>query len=171
MAGGGGRAAGRVDAAAVSGVGDVLGCGGANPDPLWRIRVQLTGLERELMACWPVRRLAHVAHAGVAAALSTQTCSRLEHSLGLLALVAHFTPEDRVTRANLERQGGSKGWSDDQWGRRPGRLNARRPPRTMWVDVDRRVPRQGQPSQPPGPVAARPGRPGGRQGTPRADGR
>lgn len=81
------------------GVVDVLGLTGRYRDPLWRVEVHLTELERDLLRCWWVRRLAFIAHAGAAAALSTQTYSRLEHSLGLLALVAHYDPADRVTRA------------------------------------------------------------------------
>lgn len=84
----------------VSGVADVLGIGGVYRDPLWRVTVELTALERALLRCWWVRRLAFVAHAGAAAAVTTvQTYSRLEHSLGLLALVSHFDPADVTTRA------------------------------------------------------------------------
>lgn len=72
---------------------------GCYRDPLWRVAVDLTALERELLRCWWVRRLAFIAHAGAAAVASTQTYSRLEHSLGLLALVVHFDPDDHVTRA------------------------------------------------------------------------
>ncbi|WP_344131778.1 HD domain-containing protein [Saccharopolyspora halophila] len=79
-------------------VADVLGRDGAYRDPVWQLTVQLTPVERELMTCWWVRRLHFVAHAGAAAIGTTQTYSRLEHSLGLLALTAHFTPDDRTAR-------------------------------------------------------------------------
>ena len=46
-----------------------------------------------------MRRLGFVAHAGAAALCTAQTYSRLEHSLGLLALVAHLAPGDRLARA------------------------------------------------------------------------
>jgi hypothetical protein len=82
-----------------SGVTDVLGVGGVYRDPLWRVTVQLTALERELLRCWWVRRLAFVAHAGAAVITTVQTYSRLEHSLGVLALVSHFAPDDVCTRA------------------------------------------------------------------------
>lgn len=47
-----------------SDVADVLGIGGAYRDPLWRVTVELTVLERELLRYWWVRRLAFVTHAG-----------------------------------------------------------------------------------------------------------
>ncbi len=46
-----------------------------------------------------MRRLPFVSHAGAASITTTQTYSRLEHSLGVLALVAHFAPEDHEARA------------------------------------------------------------------------
>jgi len=82
-----------------SDVADVLGIGGIYRDPLWRVTVELTPLEQELLRSWWVRRLAFVAHAGAAAMTTVQTYSRLEHSLGVLALVAHFDPGDACTRA------------------------------------------------------------------------
>lgn len=82
-----------------SNAADVLGIGGIYRDPLWRVTVELTALERELLRCWWVRRLAFVAHAGAAAITTVQTYSRLEHSLGVLALVVHFDPGDTCTRA------------------------------------------------------------------------
>jgi predicted HD phosphohydrolase len=68
-------------------------------DPLWRITVRLSALEQALLRCWPVRRLAFVAFAGAAATVATQNFSRLEHSLGVLALAVHYAPEDPVARA------------------------------------------------------------------------
>ena len=68
-------------------------------DPMWRVPFELTALECALLASWPVRRLAFVAHAGASSVVTNQTYSRLEHSLGLLALVCHFAPRDRVARA------------------------------------------------------------------------
>ncbi|MFJ3383149.1 MULTISPECIES: HD domain-containing protein [unclassified Curtobacterium] len=77
---------------------DTLGIDGVWFDPLWRIEVRLTPLERRLLGTWPVRRLAFVAHAGAASITTTQTYTRLEHSLGVLALVAHFAPADDLAR-------------------------------------------------------------------------
>ena len=78
---------------------DTLGIGGRYVDPLWRVVVGLRPLEQDLLRSWWVRRLAFVAHAGAAAMTTTQSYSRLEHSLGLLALVAHFRPDDDLARA------------------------------------------------------------------------
>ncbi|MFG3258724.1 HD domain-containing protein [Streptomyces sp. NPDC048172] len=80
-------------------VADVLGAGGVFRDPLWRVTVELSELERELLGAWWVRRLGFVAHAGAASIAATQSYTRLEHSLGLLALTAHFAPGDAVARA------------------------------------------------------------------------
>lgn len=68
-------------------------------EPLWRVEVHLSDLERELLTTWWVRRLGFVSHAGAASVTTVQSYTRLEHSLGLLALVAHFVPEDREARA------------------------------------------------------------------------
>lgn len=78
---------------------DTLGSEGVWFDPVWRVRVHLTSLEHELLATWWVRRLAFVSHAGAASITTTQTYTRLEHSLGTLALVAHFAPDDHAARA------------------------------------------------------------------------
>lgn len=77
---------------------DTLGADGRFFDPLWRVDVALTDLERELLRTWHVRRLAFIAHAGAASITTTQRYSRLEHSLGVLALVAHFAPDDHAAR-------------------------------------------------------------------------
>ncbi|NLU70522.1 HD domain-containing protein [Streptomyces sp. HNM0574] len=68
-------------------------------DPLWRVRVALRPVEAELLRTAPLRRLHSVAHAGASALTTLQTYSRLEHTLGVLALVAHFRPEDEPLRA------------------------------------------------------------------------
>lgn len=80
-------------------VADTLGEGGVYFDPLWRISVTLTELEQELLHTWWVRRLAFIAHAGGASITTTQSYTRLEHSLGVLALVAHFEPDNHNARA------------------------------------------------------------------------
>ncbi|MGO1285996.1 MAG: HD domain-containing protein [Brachybacterium tyrofermentans] len=79
---------------------DTLGIDGRWFDPLWRITVELSPLEQALLDTWPVRRLGAISHAGAASLTTTQTYSRLEHSLGVLALVAHFAPEDQLARAS-----------------------------------------------------------------------
>lgn len=82
-----------------SAVIDVLGADGLYRDPLWRVTVELSALEQELLRCWWVHRLQFVAHAGDAAISTTQSYSRLEHSLGLLALTGHFDPDDHTALA------------------------------------------------------------------------
>src|SRR5690625_7447240 len=77
---------------------DTLGIGGSWFDPLWRVPVELSPLERALLDSWPVRRLGMVAHAGAAALTTTQTYSRLEHSLGVLALAPHSPPRAAPAR-------------------------------------------------------------------------
>lgn len=78
---------------------DVLGLNGRYRDPLWRLDVDLSLLESELLRSWWIRRLAFVAHAGAAAITTVQSYSRLEHSMGVLALTAYFRPDDQVARA------------------------------------------------------------------------
>lgn len=78
---------------------DTLSLHGVYVDPLWRVTVELTPLERELLRTWWVRRLGFIAHAGASCIATNQTYSRLEHSLGLLSLVANFAPDDHVSRA------------------------------------------------------------------------
>lgn len=79
-------------------VSDTLGLGGVHVDPLWRTVTRLSPLETALLRTWPVRRLGLVAHAGAASLVTTQSYSRLEHSLGLLGLVASVDADDTVTR-------------------------------------------------------------------------
>jgi len=80
-------------------VADTLGTSGSFWEPLWRINVRLTPLEQALLRCWWVRRLNFIAHAGAASISTAQSYTRLEHSLGLLALVVHFYPDDQLARA------------------------------------------------------------------------
>lgn len=80
-------------------VGGILGRGGVYRDPMWAVEVELTPLEQRLLRTWWVRRLQFIAHAGAATLTTHQTYTRLEHSLGLFALAAHFAPEDDLARA------------------------------------------------------------------------
>ncbi len=77
----------------------VVGESGAYFEPVWRVNLAFTPLEQELLLHQSVRRLAYVAHAGAASILSPQSYSRLDHSLGLLALVSELRPDDQVMRA------------------------------------------------------------------------
>jgi len=67
--------------------------------PLWRVRVELTALERALLQTWPLRRLHFLRHNGASVFAYPLTVSRLQHTLGVLALVAHFAPDDVSLRA------------------------------------------------------------------------
>jgi hypothetical protein len=62
--------------------------------PLWRLRVALTAPERALLQTWPLRRLHFLHHNGASTFVYPLTASRLQHTLGVLALVAHFRPDD-----------------------------------------------------------------------------
>ncbi|WP_432584838.1 HD domain-containing protein [Streptomyces sp. HD1123-B1] len=77
---------------------NVMGLSGVFTDPLWRISVRLTPVEADLLRTGPLRRLHFVAHAGASTISTLQSYSRLEHTLGVLALVAHFRPEDELLR-------------------------------------------------------------------------
>ncbi|MBP0461604.1 HD domain-containing protein [Streptomyces bomunensis] len=67
-------------------------------DPLWGITVHLTPVEADLLHTAPLRRLHFVAHGGASALTTLQSYSRLEHTLGVLALTAHFHPGDELLR-------------------------------------------------------------------------
>ncbi|GAB7188125.1 hypothetical protein ATKI12_7956 [Kitasatospora sp. Ki12] len=77
---------------------DVAGLAQEFTDPLWRIPVRLNPVEVALLRTEPLRRLHFVAHAGASTLTTLQSYSRLEHSLGVLALVAHFRPADELLR-------------------------------------------------------------------------
>ncbi len=67
-------------------------------EPLWRLRTELWPVERALLTCLPLRRL-HFLHHGGGSYLSTyHPHSRLQHTLGVFALVAHFLPDDDLLR-------------------------------------------------------------------------
>jgi hypothetical protein len=71
---------------------------GALWSPLWRVPVELTAPERALLQTWPLRRLHFVHHNGASTFAYPLTASRLQHTLGVLALVAHFRPDDLALR-------------------------------------------------------------------------
>ncbi len=68
-------------------------------EPLWRLRTELRPVEHALLTCPPVRRLHFVHHGGGALLSTPHTHSRLQHVLGVFALVAHFCPDDDLLRA------------------------------------------------------------------------
>jgi len=68
-------------------------------EPLWQLCVELRPVERALLTCPPLRRL-HLVHHGGGSYLNTQhTHSRLQHTLGVFSLIAHFCPENDLLRA------------------------------------------------------------------------
>jgi uncharacterized protein len=79
-------------------VAGILGRDGVYRDPMWELAVRLTPLEEQLLRTWELRRLQFIAHAGASALTTHQTYSRLEHTLGLFALTAHFDADDLVAR-------------------------------------------------------------------------
>lgn len=86
------------DAAAWPVPTNVVGLSPTFTDPLWRISVRLNPVEVDLLRTEPLRRLHFVAHGGASTISTLQSYSRLEHTLGVLALVAHFRPEDELLR-------------------------------------------------------------------------
>jgi hypothetical protein len=66
--------------------------------PLWRLRVELTAPERALLRTWPLRRLHFLNHNGASTFVYPLNASRLQHTLGVLALVTHFRPGDLALR-------------------------------------------------------------------------
>ncbi|MFJ3788867.1 HD domain-containing protein [Kitasatospora sp. NPDC090091] len=77
---------------------NVVGLAASFTDPLWRTPLPLNPVEVELLRTEPLRRLQFVAHGGASTISTLQSYSRLEHTLGVLALVAHFRPEDELLR-------------------------------------------------------------------------
>jgi hypothetical protein len=67
--------------------------------PLWRVRVDLTPVEQALLQTWPLRRLHFLHHNGASSFTYPLFASRLQHTLGVLALAAHFCPADQPLRA------------------------------------------------------------------------
>ncbi|MEU9607999.1 HD domain-containing protein [Streptomyces sp. NPDC048057] len=77
---------------------NVVGLAPEFTDPLWRIAVRLAPVEVELLRTGPLRRLHFVTHGGASTLTTLQSYSRLEHTLGVFALVAHFRPDDELLR-------------------------------------------------------------------------
>lgn len=68
-------------------------------EPLWQWNVRLLDGEKALLRSKAVRRLHFVRHGGAFYINSHHTYSRLQHTLGLFALAAHFEPDNRTLRA------------------------------------------------------------------------
>lgn len=67
-------------------------------EPLWRVRVSLSDVEIELLRTPDLRRLHYLRHNGSAYVATAHTYSRLQHTLGVFALVAHLRPDDAALR-------------------------------------------------------------------------
>lgn len=67
-------------------------------EPLWQLRTQLRPVEQALLTTWPLRRLHFLHHGGAAYLAMPHTFSRLQHTLGVFALIAHFRPDDELLR-------------------------------------------------------------------------
>ncbi len=68
-------------------------------EPLWRLPIRLFDAEKALLRTIKVRRLHFVRHGGAFFINSHHTYSRLQHTLGVFALVAYFEPDNRALRA------------------------------------------------------------------------
>ena len=67
-------------------------------EPLWKLEIPLSPLEQALLSTSPLRRLHHLAHSGSSSILTGHTQSRLQHTLGVFALVAYFQPDNVLLR-------------------------------------------------------------------------
>ncbi|NQX66591.1 HD domain-containing protein [Paenibacillus alba] len=63
-------------------------------EPLYQWHIQAQPVEAELFRSQPVRRLKFLHHFGASALFSPMTHSRLEHTIGVWSLMAHFFPND-----------------------------------------------------------------------------
>lgn len=68
-------------------------------DPLWSLTVEPSAAETELLRTRALRRLHEIRHAGPAALHTQHTSTRLQHTLGVFALIAHFAPDWPELRA------------------------------------------------------------------------
>ena len=68
-------------------------------EPMWRLKIRLFGHEQELLRSAAARRLHYVRHGGAFYINSHHTYSRLQHTLGVFALAAHYEPNNRTLRA------------------------------------------------------------------------
>ncbi|UKS25119.1 HD domain-containing protein [Paenibacillus sp. HWE-109] len=67
-------------------------------EPLYRWHMQAHPVEAELFRSQPVRRLKFLHHFGASALFSPMTHSRLEHTIGVWSLMAHFYPDELLLR-------------------------------------------------------------------------
>jgi uncharacterized protein len=67
-------------------------------EPLWKARVSMSDVEIALLRTPDLRRLHYLRHNGSAYVATAHTYSRLQHTLGVFALVAHLRPDDAALR-------------------------------------------------------------------------
>lgn len=67
-------------------------------EPVWNLRVPLTPCERDLLDTRSLRRLNFVRTFGAGGLVMPTHHSRLSHVLGVLALAAHFQPDNQALR-------------------------------------------------------------------------
>jgi uncharacterized protein len=67
-------------------------------EPLWQLEIPLTNLEQHLLNSFPLRRLHFISHMGAARFGTPMVYSRLQHTLGVFALVAHYQPDHTLAR-------------------------------------------------------------------------
>ena len=67
-------------------------------EPLWRLPIRLFDEEKTLLRSAKIRRLHYIRHGGASYINSHHTYSRLQHTLGVFALAAHFEPDNRALR-------------------------------------------------------------------------
>lgn len=68
-------------------------------EPMWQLEIQLSSVELELLRSHTMRRLHHIHHCGPIYYNSSLTYSRLQHTLGVFAAVAHLQPDHKELRA------------------------------------------------------------------------
>lgn len=61
-------------------------------EPLWELKIQLTTIEACLLKSFPVRRLHFIHHNGSSYINTQRVTTRLQHSLGVFSLIAHYCP-------------------------------------------------------------------------------
>ncbi|MGG1553581.1 HD domain-containing protein [Paenibacillus ferrarius] len=67
-------------------------------EPIYQFQTEAHPVEMELFRSKPVRRLQFLHHFGASALCTPLTHSRLEHTVGVWSLTAHFCPEDLPLR-------------------------------------------------------------------------
>lgn len=66
--------------------------------PLWQLEIPLMPLDQKILHSFPLQRLHFISHMGAARFGTPMVHSRLQHTLGVFALVAHYDPEHTLAR-------------------------------------------------------------------------